>query len=663
MSSATADPFGTARLRDAVLDAWRASPTRFREDANVEEDYALGAYRDRLVVELAQNASDAARAGGVGGRLLLRIDDQGLTAANVGAPLDRVGVESLAAMRASGKSEDAVGRFGVGFAAVLGVSDAPEVRSRNGGVRFDRSATTELLRDDAALSTLVERRQPPVLRIPFAVDAAPPEGYDTAVVLPWRDAAARQLGIDAVSAIDEVLLLSLPGLGEVIVEIASDGAVERHTWSVKRDRIPWVVLRDQEPSWWMWAGISGGDTEEETLAHEEALRRQWSACVVLPVTELGVPLPPPESLARVVHAPTPTDEPWGLPVLAIGDFRLDPSRRHIADGARTDAVVEALAIAYVSLVTDVARDHGNAALALVPPAALVGKIDHLVREQVRDRLARCQWVPRAHDGSAERPSELVALEPSEPGVVRVLAEHLSDLADPAWVGDELRSLGLVTKPVYEVWDSLASLRLSAAQWRAIYDEVQRLDSRSWEGLPVPLADGRVLRGARTTMLAGGHSDDLTLLGVDVVHADAEHPLLERLGARTFDVATVLDAAFVRRVVDAVAVRPGRCARDDRRRCRTLGRCRRGPRPARRAGQSPGADERWRVVGGRFGGSARICSRRRRRTNGAETGRRPGRGCTTRGMGGPRRPHGSDPRHAARSATRPGSLGRRDGRRC
>ncbi|KOG42368.1 hypothetical protein ADK38_46615, partial [Streptomyces varsoviensis] len=48
-----ADAFGTGRLRRGVLDAWAASPARFREDANAEEDLALGGYRDRLVVELA----------------------------------------------------------------------------------------------------------------------------------------------------------------------------------------------------------------------------------------------------------------------------------------------------------------------------------------------------------------------------------------------------------------------------------------------------------------------------------------------------------------------------------------------------------------------------------------------------------------------------------
>jgi len=55
-----ADPFGTGGLRGRVLDGWTASPSRFREDANAEEDYALGGYRDRVVVELAQNAADAA---------------------------------------------------------------------------------------------------------------------------------------------------------------------------------------------------------------------------------------------------------------------------------------------------------------------------------------------------------------------------------------------------------------------------------------------------------------------------------------------------------------------------------------------------------------------------------------------------------------------------
>ncbi len=46
-------PFDTADIRQRVLEACTASPARFREDANAEEDLVLGGYRDRLLIELA----------------------------------------------------------------------------------------------------------------------------------------------------------------------------------------------------------------------------------------------------------------------------------------------------------------------------------------------------------------------------------------------------------------------------------------------------------------------------------------------------------------------------------------------------------------------------------------------------------------------------------
>ena len=105
MSDALNDPFATAALRGRVLDAWAASPARFREDANAEEDYALGGYRDRVVVELAQNAADAAARAGVPGRLRLTLRDGTLVASNTGAPLDAAGVEALSTLRASSKRD------------------------------------------------------------------------------------------------------------------------------------------------------------------------------------------------------------------------------------------------------------------------------------------------------------------------------------------------------------------------------------------------------------------------------------------------------------------------------------------------------------------------------------------------------------------------------
>src|SRR3954468_21638040 len=112
-----ADPFDTAGLRRRVLTAWTDSPARFREDANAEEDLVRGGYRDRLLVELAQNAGDTAARAGVPGRLRLELAGDGaggevLRAANTGAPIDAAGVQGLATLRASAKRDapETVGR-------------------------------------------------------------------------------------------------------------------------------------------------------------------------------------------------------------------------------------------------------------------------------------------------------------------------------------------------------------------------------------------------------------------------------------------------------------------------------------------------------------------------------------------------------------------------
>src|SRR5829696_9024912 len=164
------DPFGTAAIRRRVLDAWAADAARFREDANAEEDLVRGGYRDRLLVELAQNAADAAVRAGVTGRLRFQLADGELRAANTGAPLDAGGVHGLATLRASAKRDDAgsVGRFGVGFAAVLAVSDEPEVLSATGGARFSAARTRDEVAAIAGLADELARRDGavPVLRLP-----------------------------------------------------------------------------------------------------------------------------------------------------------------------------------------------------------------------------------------------------------------------------------------------------------------------------------------------------------------------------------------------------------------------------------------------------------------------------------------------------------------
>ncbi len=548
------DPFATAAIRQRVLAAWTAAPVRLREDANAEEDLALGGYRDRLVVELAQNAADAAARSGVAGRLELTLRERDgeapvLVAANTGAPLTAEGVQSLATLRASAKSDDAgsVGRFGVGFAAVLAVTDEPMVLSRSGGVRFSRDDTAALVAAQAAgapdLGAEVRRRDGhvPALRLPFAAEGTPPEDFDTAVVLPLRDEVAADAVREQLAAVDDALLLALPALSEVVIDVdgrrrTMAGAAER--WHVHRRSGDWTTAERAEL-------LADRPTEERRQAG-------WQVLWAVP-RAVDVPLP------ATVHAPTPTDEPLSLPALLLASLPLDPTRRHVAAGRLADRLVEECAEGYCGLLRQLAEG-GLDVLSLVPTGLPAGALDGALRERVLARLPGAEILRGCEDGRLLRPREAVVLDvDATPETLDVLAPRLAGLvaAGPSSRA-ALRALGVTVVALSDVIEALPA-QGDAASWRTLYNGLAPLaaEANAREALaamPVPLADGRVVRGARGLLLPT--SDRLPLealeplvpFGLRVVHPQAAHALLERLGAVPATARSVLDDPAVRAAV-------------------------------------------------------------------------------------------------------------------
>ncbi|MFE4048913.1 sacsin N-terminal ATP-binding-like domain-containing protein [Streptomyces sp. YIM B13518] len=567
-----ADPFGTARLRRGVLDAWATSPARFREDANAEEDLVLGGYRDRLVVELAQNAADAAARAGVPGRLRLTLRDGVLVAANTGAPLDAAGVESLSTLRASAKRDApdrAVGRFGVGFAAVLAVTDEPAVVGRHGGVRWSLAEARELADDTArhspGLGDEIRRRDGhvPLLRLPFAAEGTAPAPYDTAVILPLRDTAAADLAERLLHAVDDALLLALPGLEEVVVEI---GDAEPRTVG-RRGEDGLTVVEDSKEGTTRWrTAVAHGPLTPELLADrpvEERLRPYWSVTWAVPVDSDGSPARPRTS--AVVHAPTPSDEPLGVPALLIASLPLDSTRRHAAPGPLTDFLVQRAADAYAGLLADW-RPVTAGIIDLVPGPLGKGELDGALRRAILERLPRTSFLPPAggrderHDDSdlpeSLRPRDAEVVEGAGADTVRVLAEVLPTLL-PAGLERraELRTLGVARLPLTDAIDRLAGLEKSPDWWRRLYDSLAGVDPDRLSGLPVPLADGRTTIGPRQVLLPGTEAaridpEVLARLGLKVAHPDAAHPLLEKLGALPATPRAVLTTPQVRAAVAA-----------------------------------------------------------------------------------------------------------------
>ena len=160
-----------------TLNAYADQPYLVLEHANHEHDTARGGYADRQLFELVQNSADALSGASEGGRIAIRLTDVCLYCADDGEPINRDGVTALMFSHMSPKrGTSEIGRFGLGFKSVLGVTDTPEFFSLAGSFRFDRRRACERIRE---IAPGAERC--PVLRVADPVD--PQEARDTDPVL------------------------------------------------------------------------------------------------------------------------------------------------------------------------------------------------------------------------------------------------------------------------------------------------------------------------------------------------------------------------------------------------------------------------------------------------------------------------------------------------
>ena len=545
----TADPFGTAALRAGVLGAWRGSPTRFREDANAESDLALLGYADRLLVELAQNAADAAQRAGTAGHLKVTVLEGELRAANTGVPLDCAGVAALAALRASAKrTGESVGRFGVGFAAVLGVTDAPRVISRTGGVEFSAQRTAHAVADDPVLCAELNRRggRPPVLRLVWPAAGEPPPGFDTEVRLPLRPGIDPQALLSAFADEAADLLLALPWLHRIDI---GDRVVRRE------GEDPVLVHDGPELRRWRVVRRAGTLPVAALAGLGPEARAEWSLCWALPVGSDGAPLP---LGGEVLHAPTPTAERLTLPARLIATVPVDAARRHVHPGLALEALLDAAARTYPELAATLAPDQRTA---LVPaPGFPASEVDATLRVAVLEALRQFRWLPGACGGQVA-PAQALVLDMPSSSLAELLAEVTPELLDSALAAPAhtaaLSALGVTRLAPAAITELLSGLDRSPSWWRRCYAALfPLLDAgpsvrEELGALPVPLADGRTVTGPRGVLLGAG--DVVVPTELRLVHPDAVHPLLERLGARPVSPEELLDAlrpAIERSVDDA-----------------------------------------------------------------------------------------------------------------
>lgn len=526
-----ADPFGLAALRESTRAAWRSSPTRLAEDIATEGDLASIGYRDRLPVELAANAADAAAAANCEGRLSIWLDSpRTLVVANTGAGLTVDGVASLLAVRVSAKTESdesTVGRFGVGFSAVAAVAASVEIRSVTGSIVFDRARSARFADADDA----------PLLRLAWPTDTPPPDGYDTAVVLHLHDDvdAAALLAAFTDSVAD--LLLELPALQQISVA----GRTVTRRRAVLSDGIDELTLLDDDgvPRRWLQAsGPAGGS--------------RW-----LIETVDDVPQPYRTDFLR---APTETDIELSLPARCIAAVEVTPDRRRLYPGAD----ISGAASGYVELVRAVEPRYRAL---LIPPAGFArDDVDEILRAHVLERLRTERWLPTAgpageadqHDGP-DQPvagSRALVFPDISADLADLLGQVMADLVVPELSERSalaaLRSVGATELSLADLAGRLASVRQPAGWWRRLYEAlspyVSSYEAEELGALPIPRSDGRLNLGARGLWVPDRGAGRVAWL--PTVDDDAAHSLLERLGAQPISMSELLGTDALRSLVES-----------------------------------------------------------------------------------------------------------------
>jgi hypothetical protein len=208
-------------------------------------------------------------------------------------------------------------------------------------------------------------------------------------------------------------------------------------------------------------------------------------------------------------------------------------------------------------------------LNLVPGPVGRGELDARLGGAILRRLPEVAFLPVAGPAPEGQPAGTVAEPRSRvrPRDALLLGTGLTGLADflapvvPNLIAGPTRhpayaALGVRRLPLADLADMLATLDRPPSWWRRLYDVLAAASPEELGelgALPVPLADGRVVRGARGVLLPGPgleHSARLAVLGLRVAHPEAAHPLLARLGAVEATPRSVLGHPATRAAVEA-----------------------------------------------------------------------------------------------------------------
>lgn len=349
--------------------AYVSKPRLLERDRKAERSIRQD-YLDRELLELVQNAADAAAELGGDGRVHIVISKEGLLVANTGEAFRDTGVEALLTAHLSDKPDRKIaliGAKGLGFRSILNWTFEPIILSGALRLAFSQEHATHCVRELAEKYANVRQlvgdhpeRFAPILPFPIVeadidrwlkptgkallaeAERLRASGYETVVAAPFRNEQSFHHAITQVNEFQPHFLLFVPSLVQIDIDIA--GSPNRR-WIAHADGDTTVLEICEGANRRTERWICRFDNGNAPLGDGDEGPRRFEVAVAIRADQTN-------SVGRL-HSFFPTNVIVPLTALFHGTFELASNRKQLQDkSSLNDFVLSKLANLYASTLAE-----------------------------------------------------------------------------------------------------------------------------------------------------------------------------------------------------------------------------------------------------------------------------------------------------------------------
>lgn len=328
-------------------------------------------YEGREILELLQNAGDAAAEAGIRGKVAIVLQREGIVVANTGTPFSSGGVNSLRTAHLSPKRLSRkllVGEKGLGFRSILNWTRNPLILSGSLQLVFSQGYTRRVyegLRESSpALAANVDRYRKsecellvPTLVFPaFSRDGDLSEwlddgglrsihalcaesrglGFDTAIGMPFRSESAFAIAKAQLAELNPEFLLFVDSLSEICIRI--EGNESAQVWRKEDLGNGHAAITSNGEVRGRWRVHDfGHESVPEEFLDEAEKEQDFQVVIAAPVDpDLNAP-------RNRLFTYFPTDIEIPLPLLCHATLRLEANRKHPTAGTANRHILKRLA--------------------------------------------------------------------------------------------------------------------------------------------------------------------------------------------------------------------------------------------------------------------------------------------------------------------------------